>query len=745
MPDRQALYLFKAARRPYYHKENLQLLAAERGSVIEVAYNRMWVAPEYFTDGAVPRGTTVYFAFTERPYSTFVPVRQGEVIDAQRDELMLRLRVLLGSWIGIEEELDLTSFTRLVKQSQPTLAPGNKFVIPKRDGIRLMPFVEEQEDLGWKRVVDQVLQMSRASEDDPYRGSVFFRPVGLQIGGEVHIARRVPLQEGADASLLLRFYNPHLSEQDAAAHELKVLASEHTLAGEPPTAFPLIGDLELALAPIGDQNDVTVQIGPAPAQHTSATHRFTVQTTAEKPDSPRASGNPGTSAPRDELMRLYEFVQRNARFDDDDALDVLDAFERILPDEPRIRDRRAILLAGQGRDDLAFRELRDLSPKALSDDAAFLYFKLLLKNDQKGSPVRHVINLDLATEGRFPRLLGELAQTDERTLGRLLPDLIIELPRDQLRDLLEAVGHRVSSPTPLAETARNLCIATEDPKWAYAYLQSRRRELRIDDPAVEDALIEIGALGGTDELDDELVDVTSHRIGNLIERGRTDEALKRLAQIQARLRDTEREHLYRSVADRLIRQNQDDKAAEVLVDLAWAACTSGDLDTANEALLRARTLMVQVGDELPAWFTQAMDHVTRALEDCEELIAWRETMDARVQQALRQYLLGKRILIAGGLKKTDWVEHLRLFTGSEIEWAEQRRDEGGQLHRFAARIQQGSYVAVLHLWQRASHDVRNQLKDACAATGTPFLKATSNGKRGLVQALALHFHNVRRG
>src|SRR5690606_18569392 len=95
------LYLFKAARRPLYRKENLHLLAAERGSVVEVAYNRTWVAPELYEPDAIPRGTRVYILFTDRPYELFVPVRQGEVLEAAWDELMLRLRIVLGNWIGV--------------------------------------------------------------------------------------------------------------------------------------------------------------------------------------------------------------------------------------------------------------------------------------------------------------------------------------------------------------------------------------------------------------------------------------------------------------------------------------------------------------------------------------------------------------------------------------------------------------------------------------------------------------------
>lgn len=49
------LYLFRSARRPLYRMENLRPLAAEWGTVMEVAYNRSWVATELFEQGAIAR------------------------------------------------------------------------------------------------------------------------------------------------------------------------------------------------------------------------------------------------------------------------------------------------------------------------------------------------------------------------------------------------------------------------------------------------------------------------------------------------------------------------------------------------------------------------------------------------------------------------------------------------------------------------------------------------------------------
>lgn len=95
------IHLFKAARRPRYLQENLQILGGERGSIIEGAYNRSWVAPDFLGEKSIGRGTPVYFVFTERPYELFVPGRCGEGDEAWQEEVILRLRILLNTWIGV--------------------------------------------------------------------------------------------------------------------------------------------------------------------------------------------------------------------------------------------------------------------------------------------------------------------------------------------------------------------------------------------------------------------------------------------------------------------------------------------------------------------------------------------------------------------------------------------------------------------------------------------------------------------
>ena len=794
MTSSQTLYLFKAARRPLYRKENLQLLAAERGSVIDIWYNRAWVAPELWGEGRVTPGTRVVFVFADRPYTLFVPVRQGEVLEAGTDELGLRLRIVAGNWVGVRDN-DLAAFTRAVKEADPGGVPGARFVALKRDDIEFTAYYDAREEQGWKSVVENILEASKLAQDDPYRRSVFFRPVGLRVGEDLHVARRVPLEPGARAALVLDFHNPHLAEDDVANLELRVLAPEDAVRVEPPARFPLTGELEVPLEVLGGEPALTVQVGPTPAEHTAVTMRFAVTAgpngrggSALLVREAAASYSPVKSddaavASRADILRLYDVVQRNAHMDPADALDVLDAFERLLPREQRLAERRALLLAELGEAERAWHVLRALDPELLGDDARLLLFRLHAARDGGAGLAAHVLSLDLLSESRFQHFVEALEELPPQTLAGLVPDLVRTLPAEQLRDVIERAGRRLESPDALAETALNLYLATDDAAWAYAFLDERRHALRLADRAVIEALLELAAAGGRADGDDNLADEAARVIGNLIELDRVEEARAKLTRACRALRRGERERLYHRVADRLIRKRQHEAAAEALVELSREALRTGDLSEASEAVERAvgvwtdgalsgsgeptgaraqaedgrreagsparsdravtaRRGPVAVGAAgngvggLPAWLADAVEAVRLAWEQCEPLVEWRKEEEERRKEVLRAQYAGKRILIAGGLRRQEWVDRLRQLTGAEVDWAERYRDEGDDLGRFAERIRAGTYACVVYLLQKSGHEVQDRLKRVCEEAGVPFRPATSAGWRGVVEGVA---------
>ena len=71
----------------------------------------------------------------------------------------------------------------------------------------------------------------------------------------------------------------------------------------------------------------------------------------------------------------------------------------------------------------------------------------------------------------------------------------------------------------------------------------------------------------------------------------------------------------------------------------------------------------------------------------------------------------------GGHRNKEWEEKLRALTAAEIEWAEKYRDEGDDLGRYADRIRNGHYEAVVYYWQKTGHETGDHIKPACEAAG----------------------------
>jgi hypothetical protein len=729
----QAIYLFKAARRPLYLKENLHLLAAERGAIVEVAWNRSWVSSRFFDQGSIERGRQVCFIFTDRPYSCFVPVRAGEVVSSEWDDLMLRLRVSLRNHIGLDD-MDVGRFTRLVQHASADHCPGAKFVGLKRDGVEFVNFYDEREEEGWRRAVDEVLRMSAASESDPYRRSIFFRPAGLRTADEeLAIARRVPLEPGTRATLQLNFYNPHLDDEALAGHHLRLLAPADALRVEAPGALPREGAVEVVVEPLGPA-ELTIQVGPGAAQHTQVVERF--RTRDQHASVAGDDGDPADVARRrEELLGLYDFVKRNAAFGPGDEADFHERFAALLPDEQRIREEWGLLYYRDGSATEALRLLGGLDPERMeSDDARFALFRLRINDD---GAAHHMEVLGLSGEGRFPRLLDEIAELSPAVLARVVPDLIESLPADQVGALVARVGDSIDSPDALVTMAQRLYCDADDGTWVYRWLLQRYRALRLATRSVEDTILELASACGC-QGDPDLDEIASRNVANLVERGELEEARTRLRVAAQALGDAERRRLYHRIGERLTALSRWADAASLMAELCWIELNEGRPAEATDAISRARGYWEHTGEVTPPELAASIAAVERAWNDLAPLHEWRTSEAERRRAVLRGTFHNKRILIAGGEKNAEWVDYFSELTGAHTDWCRSHHTESDDLAAFAQRIANGHYAVVIHYLQRTGHGTAAVLKPAAQAADVPWLDAVSPGRNGLEEALWRH-------
>jgi hypothetical protein len=228
---------------------------------------------------------------------------RGQVVAARTEDLMIRLRVLLRGWIGLQDR-DVGDFPPR-QADRPRQRARQQ--VPRAEARRrpLVPYHDRSEDAGWRSTIDRVLRMSAESKDDAYRCSIFFRAVGIRVGDDLYEARRPPLAAGTHATLSLRFFNPHLKEEDVADCRLHVLTQEDAVRAMAPERFPLIEDVGIEI--VGEQSELTIRIAPAAAEHTILTERLvTREAQATLDDDARAT------IEREHMLALFSTPELNS-------------------------------------------------------------------------------------------------------------------------------------------------------------------------------------------------------------------------------------------------------------------------------------------------------------------------------------------------------------------------------------------------------------------------------------------------
>lgn len=130
-----------------YHQQNVAILGAPEGEVVEVVYNRRWVQPGL----AVEPGAGCAIVFADSPYEYFVPVRFGVLQRVEETDSRVTMTCRLGAFVrpGALEPLN----DRWSGPDRP-VRPGDCFLFEDANPGLVGPRSLEEAEEAWREAVD---------------------------------------------------------------------------------------------------------------------------------------------------------------------------------------------------------------------------------------------------------------------------------------------------------------------------------------------------------------------------------------------------------------------------------------------------------------------------------------------------------------------------------------------------------------------------------------------------------------
>jgi tetratricopeptide (TPR) repeat protein len=742
------LYLLKSARTSQYLQENLHILAAPEGEVVEVDYAPRWVEP--LAARQVRSGDTACLFFSDRPYRQYVPVREAEILNVNQSSGQLALSLRLRRLVHLGGKQNLKTFSqRFGKFSQ-----GQFFVV--RDPESPITFARRgrSELANWKRIIDALLQASPEGVVSPYQKSVFLWPQPICDAQDKPLSQGKPLELGQNYHLTVHYYAPGLTTEAMDYYELVVDPGSHNVGIDGGLSLSQEGDLALEVKPL-EKGKPVLAIWVKPNRALSSTlhpvfevveTRIPVQEAEMVTDTPVVVPQIETTVPEREAVPDTEVaVERDAA-----ASDVTTEFvekpmvsalsERHLrdlfrliqaPDDPGrdqallslvdhalnplargsryLAEQRALCLYRLERWKEAHQQFDSLDPDIMSPGAVVAWFVCACR------------------EGSHAELGGILAHFDAWEQQELVSDLIKVLPmveegrrlklmeKEWLRagrhqEMWDCVKDTFTRPALILD-AVNLMVDPErydliTSSQGYLYLCERMQALSAEPMELVSRAVVLG-LKEPDEspdLDEMFLKMLERQLRRATE---PDDAYLLVAEARGKVSD----HTWASATERLAdalagREEQEwhTYSCQLYVDLARLHREKfQDLEAAEAYLTQAHLL---VGDD--EGLSQAIDREeirwAGAVQRIESIRQWRDGLLAVREQQLRKKVAGKRALFVGGLERGFDVETVRTELGfSEADFVPHFRMERGSLDKVSQRIRQGQVDYLFDFISRGAH------------------------------------------
>lgn len=705
------LYLLKGSRVREYHQQNVAILGAPEGEVVEVAYNRRWVQPGL----ALGPGMGCAIVFADSPYEYFVPVRFGVLQRVDESDGRITVAVRLGAFIrpGALDPLN----ERWTSADCP-VDPGKLFLFEDGNPGLVGPQSLADADEAWREAVDAL------------RGNGFFERTSVaRLRSVVNDAGR-PLDEAREVAVgtlvraRLEVRSPFLGDEDI----------ELLLDVEPRGGVELLGDAMVPANGIVDLDLRVVEPGPLSVGFAfshepllSSRPRFSLTAGAgtQRPTLDAGSASFGDVSG---LRSLTARLRRDAKVDDATWIGLYqDLFLDWAPDDP-------VLLADYARHayavedfDECFRALSRVSQRVPDDDYLFLLAALRCKRE--GSLADLIERIDLKEEGRFEQFLAALdgiPQAPLHELLHLLPNRL--LGEDKTIRFLERawtqvvdvdLACRIAEDTAYADPERGASLlldrwpAPEDmPERALALvLDWEARPARLG-PYVDAAVAR--AMAG-------------HRWDDLA--ALTDKA-RRLLPPERRTETLAWVGRHQLLSGEVARARE---GFGLVCEAAHEAATMGLLDTASEYATVAVSHAHLVGDDdLRLAATGLKEAVDAAIADSAEFRTWQQMRDESELGRLAGRYRGKELHLVGG-KVRDWATELRDGLDlADLRWHETEKAKSANVD-WAGGLQPDRDVVVV-ITDHVGHDTTVALRQRCTAQGIPYLHGSSR-LRDVIAAL----------
>jgi hypothetical protein len=707
------LFFLKGSRVREYQKENLAILAAPEGELVDISYSRRWVTPGV----RVPVGEGGVIVFADSPYEHFVPVRFAVVRDVEDTDERVRITVRLGPFVCCDDPGALDA--RWPDRPAPD-RPGLRFLVEDDNPGFFTPRGPADIDAAWRTAVDGLAANSYFAEATAAR----IHRVATAEHDELDLTEAVAAGDAVEIDVETRtpsadrdHVEVHLDADPPGSAELADVAPTLPATGRGTVAVRLLhpGPVRLRLS-----------FRPEPLRSSRPTVDLRVADT-DAPPTPAATQavTVGGVEPR----ALHRFLARDATLSDDAWVRLLDdLLLPALPDDPLLLDALAYHALAAGRPERAADALAHIAHRTPEQELHLVVAALRAGRPEQVAAA--VGGADLGGEAAFAELIDAAGTADPSTVRALLETVLDDdlLGDSKLTLLVERTWPQVTS-VDLALRAAGRVVYLEPLVGARLLLD------RWPDPAdmPEQVLVE---LLDWQVLPERLGPHLRHRI----DRARADGDLAAVEQAVDRAEKlggtAERTVVLAAGAAALLAADDPERQQrgfDLLGRCINDALTQGELDLATECLPTLVGWSTTRGEPYRSAAGALDDRVADAIEASDAFRGWQRLHLATAADRLRPHLVGRTLHCVGGWRP-EWADELCGDLGlTHLVWHETEKRESAARHDWAEHLEPEADVVVI-VTSHIGHDVSGKVKAACTRAGVTCVHA-QRGRRSVVDEL----------